>query len=98
MSYTESVCLENGLEGSGLGSKIRFGNKGFISNHPAGISGMDDIKYLKAGDPYGNNYMRHALEALAYAKSHTPKGFRIDPSVLVGPFTAASQIRGITDF
>ncbi len=86
-------------ESSGLGGKIRFDNKGFISVSASGINGMEDVRKMKPADPYGSNYMRKCLETLDYMKTHMPqgKGYALDAAKLVGPFTVAAQTYGITE-
>lgn len=89
-------------EASGLGGIIKFDDNGFISAHPnpdiASAFDVDDIKWLQPGDPYGDNYMRQALETLQYMVDHCPKGYTVNPHPVMGPFTVGATLRGISDF
>ena len=85
-------------ECSGLGGKVRFDKEGFISVAPSGIECIEDIVHLEPGDPYGDNYMRVALETLEYMVDHAPKDIKVNPPISVAPFTVAAQLRGIGDF
>lgn len=85
-------------EASSLGGVVKFDEHGFISVHEAGIEDIDDLKDLKPGDPYGDNYMRIALEQLQYMTENKPEGLGINPANVMGPFTVAAQLRGIGDF
>lgn len=85
-------------EASSLGGVIRFDNNGFISVHESGIEDEEDVKKLKPGDPYGDNYMRIALEGLQYMVENTPKEYTVNPPCLMGSFTVAAQLRGISNF
>lgn len=89
-------------EASGLGGKVMFDDNGFISVHPnpaiAAVSEAGELDWLEPGDPYGDNYMHQALETLQYMVDHCPKGYRINPHPVMGPFTVGANIRGISDF
>lgn len=85
-------------ETSALGGKVRFDEHGFISVEPAEIEEIDDVLAIKPGDPYGDNYMRCALEQLEYLVQHCPEGYKVNPHPLMGPFTVGAQLRGISDF
>jgi uroporphyrinogen-III decarboxylase len=87
-------------EASALGGKVVFDDHGFISVHDSGeIQTYEDvINKLKPGDPYGDNYMRVALEQLEYMVKHCPKGYKVNPHIIMGPFTVGAQLRGIGDF
>jgi len=85
-------------ESSCLGGPVRFDDKGFISVHELGINDIDDVIKLKPGDPYGGSYMTRVLETLEYMVEHAPKGYKVNPPALMGPFTVAAQLRGIGDF
>lgn len=89
-------------EASGLGGVVKFDDHGFISAHPnpdiAGAEDADDLDWLEPGDPYGDNYMRQALETLQYMVDHCPKGYRVNPHPVMGPFTVGATLRGISDF
>lgn len=85
-------------ECSALGGKVRFDEHGFISIEPAKIEDVDDVLKIKPGDPYGDNYMRVALETLEYMVQHCPDGYKVNPHPIMGPFTVGAQLRGISDF
>ncbi len=85
-------------ECSGLGGEVRFDDHGFISVHEAGIEDIDDVLKMKPADPYGDNYMRIALEQLEYLVQNCPKHLKVNPHPIMGPFTVAAQLRGIGDF
>lgn len=85
-------------ECSSLGGTVRFDEHGFISVHEAEIEEVDDVLKMKPGDPYGDNYMRIALEQLEYMVQHCPKGMKVNAHPIMGPFTVAAQLRGIGDF
>ena len=85
-------------ECSALGGKVRFDEHGYISVAPAEIEELDDVLAIKPGDPYGNNYMRIALEQLEYMVEHCPAGYKVNPHAIMGPFTVGAQLRGISDF
>lgn len=89
-------------EASGLGGVVKFDDHGFISVHPnpdiAAAVDAGDLDWLEPGDPYADNYMRQALETLQYMVDHCPKGYRVNPHVIMGPFTVGASIRGIGDF
>ncbi|GAA0181293.1 hypothetical protein SH2C18_38470 [Clostridium sediminicola] len=86
---------------SGLGGIVKFDDQGYISVHPnpriAEAETVEDLDWLKPGDPYGDNYMRQALETLQYMVEHCPKGYRVNPHAVQGSFTTAANIRGISD-
>ncbi len=89
-------------EASGLGGIVQFDENGFISVHPnpdiANAEDVDDLDWLEPGDPYGDNYMRQALETLQYMVDHCPKGYKVNPHPIMGPFTVGANLRGIGDF
>ena len=85
-------------ETSALGGKVRFDSHGFISVEPAEIEELDDVLAIKPGDPYGDNYMRRALETLEYMVQNCPEGYKVNPHAIMGPFTVGAQLRGISDF
>ena len=85
-------------ETSSLGGHVRFDEHGFISVTPAEIDDIDDVLAIKPGDPYGDNYMRYALETLEYMVQNCPEGYQVNPHPLMGPFTVGAQLRGISDF
>jgi uroporphyrinogen-III decarboxylase len=89
-------------EASGLGGIVKFDDNGFISVHPnpaiAAASEARELDWLKPGDPYGDNYMRQALETLQYMVDHCPSGYRVNPHPVMGPFTVGANLRGISDF
>lgn len=85
-------------ECSGLGGKVRFDSHGFISVHEVEIEEYEDVIKIKPADPYGDNYMRIALEQLEYMVQHCPKGMKVNAHPIMGPFTVAAQLRGISDF
>ncbi|GAA0181451.1 hypothetical protein SH2C18_39830 [Clostridium sediminicola] len=86
---------------SGLGGIVKFDDNGFISVHPnprlAEVEDAEDLDWLEPGDPYGDNYMRQALEQIQYMVDHCPKGYRVNPHPVQGSFTIAANIRGISD-
>ncbi len=89
-------------EASGLGGVVKFDDLGFISVHPnpkiASATCVGDLNWLEPGDPYGDNYMGQALKTLEYMVDHCPKGYKINPHPIMGPFTVGASIRGISDF
>ena len=85
-------------ETSALGGHVRFDEHGFISVTPAEIEEVEDVLAIKPGDPYGDNYMRHALENMEYMVQHCPEGYKVNPHPIMGPFTVGAQLRGISDF
>ena len=85
-------------ETSALGGTVRFDEHGYISVKPAEIEELDDVLAIKPGDPYGDNYMRRALETLEYMVQHCPDGYKVNPHAIMGPFTVGAQLRGISDF
>ncbi|MDR2932680.1 MAG: uroporphyrinogen decarboxylase family protein [Oscillospiraceae bacterium] len=84
-------------ECSALGASVIFDEHGFISVKPAELEELDDVLAIKPGDPYGDNYMRRALESLEYMLQHAPADLKVNPPVMHGPFTVAAQLRGISD-
>lgn len=89
-------------EASGLGGIVQFDENGYISVHPnpeiANAEDVDDLDWMEPGDPYGDNYMRQALETLQYMVDHCPKGYKVNPHPIMGPFTVGASLRGIGDF
>ncbi len=85
-------------ETSGLGGHVHFDEHGYICVSPVEIDDVDDVLAMKPGDPYGDNYMRRALESLEYMVQHCPKGYKVNPHAIMGPFTVGAQLRGISDF
>ena len=85
-------------ETSALGGTVRFDEHGYISVKPAESEELDDVLAIKPGDPYGDNYMRRALETLEYMVQHCPDGYKVNPHAIMGPFTVGAQLRGISDF
>lgn len=85
-------------EGSALGGKVEFDEHGFILIREAKIETLEDVLKIKPGDPYGDNYMRIALESLEYMVQNAPKGIKVNPPAALGPFTMAAQLRGISQF
>lgn len=85
-------------ECSALGGRVVFDQHGFISVKPAPANTLEDLVRLQPGDPYGENYMRVALEALEYMCAHAPDGIGVNPPFVQGPVTIAAQLRGISDF
>jgi len=89
-------------EASGMGGIVKFDDNGFISVHPnpdlEDADDIDDIDFLEAGDPWGDNYMRKALESLQYMVDNCPESYRINPHPIMGPFTIGANLRGISDF
>ncbi len=89
-------------EASGLGGLVMFDDNGFISVHPnpdiEDADDVDDLDFLEPADPWGDNYMRKALESLQYMVDNCPEGYRINPHPIMGPFTIGANLRGISDF
>lgn len=85
-------------ECSALGGKVRFDKNGYISVAPAEISEVADVLKMVPGDPYGDNYMRYALDAMEYMVQHCPSGYKVNPHAIIGPFTVGAQLIGISDF
>ncbi len=85
-------------ECSALGGIVRFDRHGFISVKESGISTLEEAMELQPGDPYGDNYMRVALETLEYMVSHAPKDIKVNAPNFMAPFTVCAQLRGIGDF
>lgn len=85
-------------ECSALGGHVRFDAHGFISVAPAEIEDLDDILKIQPGDPYGDNYMRVALETLEYMVQNAPQDYKVNMPPVMAPFTVAAQLRGVSDF
>ena len=85
-------------ECSALNGKVVFDMHGYISVEKSGISTLEEALALKVGDPYGQNYMHTALEALEYMVAHAPEDVKVNPPVIMGAFTVAAQLRGISEF
>ena len=85
-------------ECSGLGGQVRFDKEGFISVAPSGIDSYEDAIKLKPADPWGDNYMRCALEQLQYFVENAPKDIKVNAPICMAPFTVCAQLRGINDF
>ncbi len=85
-------------ECSALGGIVRFDSHGFISVKESGIEELDEALELEPGDPYGDNYMRVALETLEYMVDHAPADIKVNAPNFMAPFTVAAQLRGIGDF
>ena len=87
---------------SGLGGVVQFDDAGFISVHPnpriVAAETVEDLDWLEPGDPYGDNYMRKALESLQYMVDNCPAGYRINPHPIQGAYTTGANIRGISEF
>lgn len=81
-----------------LGGIVQFDQHGFISIKKSGISTLEQALALKPGDPYGDNYMRIALESLEYMRDHAPKGYKVNPPICMAPFTICAQLRGVSEF
>lgn len=84
-------------EVSSLGGVVQFDKEGFIS-----VKGQDledeDILAIRPGDPYGDNYMRRALEALQYMADNAPADIKVNPPVCHGPVTVCAQLLGMENF
>lgn len=85
-------------ECSGLGGHVRFDAEGFISVGSIGIETLEEAMAIQPGDPYGDNYMRIALETLEYMVQHAPKDIKANPPICMAPFTVCAQLCGIGDF
>lgn len=85
-------------ECSALGGIVQFDKQGYISIHKSGIDSLDEAMKLKPGDPYGDNYMRVALECLEYMRDHAPAGIEVNVPICMAPFTVCAQLRGISEF
>lgn len=85
-------------ECSALGGQVRFDREGFISVGKSGISTLEDAMKLQPGDPYGDNYMRIALECLEYMAQHAPADIRVNAPICMAPFTVCAQLCGISEF
>lgn len=85
-------------EASSFGAPVRFDAEGFISVHSMGIEDEDDVAGIQTSGPYGENYMKVALETLEYFAAHTPKHYKVNPPIVMGPFTVASQLCGTSEF
>ncbi len=85
-------------ESTSLGGKVRFDDHGFISVHEAEEPDLEDLVNLKPGDPYADNYMTIALKHLEYMVANAPKELSVNAHPLMGAFTIAAQVRGISDF
>lgn len=85
-------------ECSALGGQVVFDQHGFISVRPAPVNTIEELVRMQPGDPYGDNYMRVALEALEYMCERAPDGIGVNPPYVQGPVTVAAQLRGISDF
>ncbi len=86
------------VETNCLGGHVVFDRQGFIAVEPAAINSVEDVLKIPTVDPYGDNYMRITLEALEYMVQNCPKDYVVQPPLLMGPFTVAAQLRGISQF
>ena len=84
-------------ECSGLGGHVRFDAEGFISVGSIGIETLEEAMAIQPGDPYGDNYMRIALETLEYMVQHAPKDIKDNPPICMAPFTVCAQLCGSGD-
>ncbi len=85
-------------ECSGMGAHIQYDKLGFPSVHNPQNLELEEVVKIKPGDPWAGNLMTKALEALQYMKGNAPEGFIVENSIMVGPFTTAAMLRGISDF
>lgn len=85
-------------ECSAIGGQVRFDAEGFISIAPSGVGTFEEAIQLKPGDPWGDNYMRNALEMLQYMVENAPPDIKVNAPICMAPFTVSAQLRGITDF
>jgi uroporphyrinogen-III decarboxylase len=85
-------------ECSSLGGIVQFDAEGFISVRKSGISTLDEVMRLQPGDPYGDNYMRIALETLSYMLQHAPADIKVNPPICMAPFSVCAQLVGISEF
>ncbi len=85
-------------ECSGMGSEIRYDDLGFPSVRHADDIELEELINMPVADPWAGSLMTNALEALIYMKEHAPSGFRVENSLMVGPFTTAATLRGISEF
>ena len=86
-------------EASSFGAPVRFDAEGFISVHEIdGLESEEDIEELKFSGIRGDNYMKVALETLEYFVAHTPSRYKVNPPIVMGPFTVGSQMYGTGDF
>ena len=83
---------------SGFGCRVVFDNIGIPGCESLEAEELEELDGLEPADPKGENYMGKALEYLAYMKKYKPEGIQAGPSLLMGPVTVASLIRGTTDF
>ena len=84
-------------EVSSLGGIVQFDKEGFISIKARELED-EEILAIRPGDPYGDNYMRRALEALQYMVDNAPKDIKVNPPVCHGPVTVCAQLMGMEDF
>lgn len=83
---------------NGLGCKVTWDNIGIPGCEKRKAESLEDLDGLKPADPKADNYMQKALSFLSYMKEHMPDGIQAGPSLLMGPVTVASMIRGTTEF
>lgn len=100
-----NLCPDVGsvAEASSFGCPVRFDNAGFISVHEyPGLKDIEDAdeidELLHFQGPYGDNYMKVALETLKYMVENCPERYKVNPPVVMGPFTVACQMFGPGDF
>lgn len=84
-------------EASAFGGKIVYDNTGIPSLKPDPEVTIETLAQLPATDPADGQMMARYLSFLEYFVSHMPEGFRCTSSNTMAPFTAAAEVRGISD-
>ena len=85
-------------ESNSFGAPIHFDAEGFISVSDMGIEDEDDVAELNFKGVRGGEYMNFCLETLEYMVGHCPDRYRVNPPIVMGPFTVASQMCGPQEF
>lgn len=83
---------------NGLGCRVTWDNMGIPGCEKRKADSIEELSGLKPADPKADNYMGKVLTYLSYMEEHKPEGIQAGPSLLMGPVTAASMIRGTTEF
>ncbi len=100
LEYCGNLMPDFGVvaETSALGGEVYFDENNYINVKSINIENVDDVLKLKAGNAFANNYMCKALEHLDFMVKNCPTGLEIEPHPIMGAFTIAAQLRGISDF
>lgn len=90
---SDPVLLAGGSLSDGLPGSLPH-----IAGHEGAGIIVEEAMAIQPGDPYGDNYMRIALETLEYMVQHAPKDIKVNPPICMAPFTVCAQLCGIGDF